>query len=256
MLPGLSAWARVRDYRVGQIREMANVEVFLASDMTADQVRELGADHVAIATGSHWRPDGMGRANLFPVPGADGTRVLTPDDIMAGKRPAGPSGGPVIVYDDDHYYMGNVIAELLRGEGHEVTLATPGLCVAEWTHYTLEQEMIERRMIDLGIEILARHRLSKVGDGTVDMVDTLTGATVTRPGSVVSVTARLPRDELYYELAADGDFQSVKRIGDCYGPATIAHAVYEGHRYARELDTDTDTDTVPFFRERYDLDSV
>ncbi len=134
--------------------------------------------------------------------------------------------------------MGNVIAELLRGEGHEVTLATPGLCVAEWTHFTLEQEMIERRMIDLGIEILARHRLSKVGDGTVDMVDTLTGATVTRPGSVVSVTARLPRDELYYELAADGDFQSVKRIGDCYGPATIAHAVYEGHRYARELDTD------------------
>ena len=121
-LPGLSAWVRVRDYRVGQIREMANVEVFLASDMTAEHVRELGPDHVAIATGSHWRPDGMGRANLAPVPGADSASVLTPDDIMAGKRPV----GPVIIYDDDHYYMGNVIAELLRGEGHDVTLATPG----------------------------------------------------------------------------------------------------------------------------------
>ncbi len=255
-LPGLSAWARVRDYRLGQIREMANVEVFMASKMTAELVRELGADHVAIATGSKWRPDGMGRANLFPVPGADGTRVLTPDDIMAGRRPDGPSGSPVIVYDDDHYYMGSVIAELLRGAGHEVTLATPGLCVAEWTQYTLEQEKIERRMIDLGIEILARHRLSKVGDGTVDMVDTLTRTTVTRSATVISVTGRLPCDELFYALAADNDFQSVKRIGDCYGPATIAHAVYEGHRYARELDTVVDPDVVPFHRERYDLDSV
>ena len=257
-LPGLSAWVRVRDYRVGQIREMANVEVFLASDMTAEHVRELGPDHVAIATGSHWRPDGMGRANLAPVPGADSASVLTPDDIMAGKRPV----GPVIIYDDDHYYMGNVIAELLRGEGHDVTLATPALCIAQWTQYTLEQEKIERRMVDLGIEILARHRLSAVGDGTVEMVESLTGATVTRPGSVVSVTARLPRDALYYALSgdaqalADAGIQSVKRVGDCYGPATIAAAVYEGHRYARELDTEVDPDSVPFHRERYDLDSV
>ena len=171
---------------------------------------------------------------------------------MTGKRP----DGPVIVYDDDHYYMGNIIAELLRGEGHEVTLATPAMCVAEWTEYTLEQEKIERRMVDLGIEILARHRLSAVGDGTVDMVETLTCATVARTASVVSVTGRLPNDALYYELVADGGIPSVKRIGDCYGPATIAHAVYEGHRYARELDTDVDPDAVPFLRERFDLDSV
>jgi dimethylamine/trimethylamine dehydrogenase len=111
-------------------------------------------------------------------------------------------------------------------------------------------------MVDLGIEILARHRLSGVGDGTVEMVEMVTRATVTRPGAVVSVTGRLPIDGLYYALAADGDFQSVKRIGDCYGPATIAAAVYEGHRYARELDTDVDPDAVPFKRERFDLDSV
>ena len=94
------------------------------------------------------------------------------------------------------------------------------------------------------------------------MVESPTGATVTRPGGVVSVTARLPRDELYYELVADSagladaGIQSVKRVGDCYGPATIAAAVYEGHRYARELDTDVDPDAVSFYRERYDLDSV
>jgi dimethylamine/trimethylamine dehydrogenase len=90
----------------------------------------------------------------------------------------------------------------------------------------------------------------------VEIVESLTGAKVSRPGSVVSVTARLPNDDLYYALAAGGDFQSVKRIGDCYGPATIAAAVYEGHRYARELDVEVEEDAMPFFRERHDLDSV
>ena len=47
---------------------------------------------------------------------------------------------------------------------------------------------------------------------------------------------------------------SVRRIGDCFGPATIAAAVYEGHRYARELDTEVDPDGVPFKTVKYDLE--
>jgi dimethylamine/trimethylamine dehydrogenase len=177
---------------------------------------------------------------------------------MAGQRPE----GPLVIYDDDHYYMGNVIAELLRAEGHVVTLATPALCVARWTEHTLEQAKIERRLVELGVDILTRHQLVAVEDGAVELVETLKGATVTLNGALVSVTARLPHDELYYALVANSDrlaaagIQSVRRIGDCFGPATIAAAVYEGHRYARELDTEADPDAVPFKRERFDLDSV
>jgi dimethylamine/trimethylamine dehydrogenase len=122
--------------------------------------------------------------------------------------------------------------------------------------------MIERRLVELGIDILTRHQLAAVKDGAVEFIETLKGATVTLNGSLVTVTARLPRDELYYALTADPNalaeagVQSVRRIGDCHGPATIAAAVYEGHRYARELDTDPDPDAVPFKRERFDLDSV
>ena len=61
--------------------------------------------------------------------------LFTPDDIMAGKLPQ----GHVIVYDDDHYYMGGVMAELLREKGCDVTLITPANCVSEWTVNTLEQ---------------------------------------------------------------------------------------------------------------------
>ncbi len=256
-LPGLAAWARVRDYRLGQIREMANVEVYLESALTAEQVLEFGADHVAIATGAKWRHDGAGRDNLAAVPGAEPSRVLSPDDIMDGKK---CPEGPVIVFDDDHYYLGSVIAELLRGEGREVTIATPAYCVADWTHNSLEQGHIERRMVELGIEILPRHLLASVGDGSAEFIQSPIEKSVSRDGSLVMLTMRMPDDALYHALNDDpgslaaAGIKSLKRIGDCFGPAMIAAAVYEGHRYARELDTQVDPDAVPFKREHYELE--
>jgi len=214
--------------------------------MTAEQILEFGADHVALATGAIWRSDGVGRANRFPVPGAG---ALTPDDIMDGKRPATP-GSVVTVYDDDHYYMGSVVAELLAIEGYQVTLATSGSQIASWTEYTLEQGHIEARMVSAGVEILPRQQLSAMGEGWHELTNNLTGEANKRDGSVVSITARLPRDELFDALKGK---IPVRRIGDCFGPSIIAAAVYEGHRYAREFDTKIDPDGVPFNRTRYQL---
>ncbi|MSP81488.1 MAG: NADH:flavin oxidoreductase [Alphaproteobacteria bacterium] len=247
-LPGLAAWARVRDYRIGQIQRMTNVETFLASRLGADQVLEFGADHVAVATGAHWRDDGVGRAIREPVPGC---RALTPDHLMAGRRP----DGPVVIFDDDHYYMASVLAELLRKEGHEVVLATTAALVASWSQYTLEQERIEARLVELGVRLLVRHKLVAVNAGSVELYSGIDRRSVRLPGEVVTVTMRLPDDGLFQDLAARG-VRSLRRIGDCHGPATIAAAVYEGHRYARELDTTIDEDAVPFRRDVFDLDAT
>ena len=245
-LPKLNEWARVRDYRLGQIQRMPNVEIYLESEMNAEQIQEFGADKVVLATGALWRNDGVGRGIRFPVPGC---KALTPDDIMDGKRPA-IAGSAVTIYDDDHYYMASVIAELLASEGYRVTLATQGMCVASWTEYTLEQRHIENRLLNVGIQILARHQLSEVGEGWLQLTNTLTGEVSNHEGSVISVTARLPRDELFEVLKGK---IPVRRIGDCFGPSIIAAAVYEGHRYAREFDTDIDPDAVPFNRTRHKL---
>ena len=169
--------------------------------------------------------------------------------------------GPVVVYDDDHYYMGSVVAERLRDQGHDVVLVTPGLDVANWTHNTLEQGPIEQRLLERGIEILARHDLKTIATDHVDIVNGLTNQVFQRAcGSVVMVTARLPNDALYHELTALADTGSkvprLSRIGDCYGPGTIAAAVYAGHRYAREYDVDIDPDVVPFERELHVLTGV
>ena len=111
-LPGLNAWARVRDYRQGQIQKMTNVNVYRDSALTADDILGFGFEHVAIATGATWRRDGIARYNLLPFAIDPAMPVFTPDDLMAGKRPP----GHVVVYDDDHYYMASVLAELLVAE--------------------------------------------------------------------------------------------------------------------------------------------
>src|ERR1700692_732669 len=54
-LPGLSAWARVRDYRVNQLRKMRHVEMLRGSRVTADDMIEFGATRVVLATGARWR---------------------------------------------------------------------------------------------------------------------------------------------------------------------------------------------------------
>jgi dimethylamine/trimethylamine dehydrogenase len=254
-LPGLAAWARVRDYRLGQIQQMANVEVFPASEMNAEQVLELGARHVALATGATWRCDGVGYTIRTAVPGTEQAHVLSPDDLMAGKR---PPEGPVLIFDDDGYYMASVLAELLCDEGRDVVLATPSPLVAQWTQYTLEQEPIEARMAERGITLLTRHTLTGVGGGEAELRDELNRRTVRLDcAGVVMVTARQPNDGLWRALDGMGEavaaagVETIRRIGDCYGAGPIVTAVYMGHRYAEELDTEPDPDAVPFLRERH-----
>ncbi|GAA3437534.1 hypothetical protein [Kutzneria kofuensis] len=43
-----------------------------------------------------------------------------------------------MVYDDDHYYIGAVLAELWACEGFAVELVTPAASVSEWTANTME----------------------------------------------------------------------------------------------------------------------
>ena len=239
-LPGLSEWARVRDWRVTQLERMANVTIYRESDLQAEHVLEFGARHVAIATGSLWRRDGVGRDSGFPVPGFDGPDVYSPGDIMAGRV---PKDGPVIVWDDDHYYMGGVLAELCRAAGLDVTLVTPAAMVSAWTVNTLEALPIAKRIARLGIAVLPYTSVGGFSGGKVRLVCGLTDVETELPAAaLVTVTARLPVDDLYAGLdrlrdrwAAAG-ILTVTRIGDCWAPSTIQQAVYTGHKWARELD--------------------
>jgi len=236
-LPGLAEWARVRDWRVTQLQRMPNVSIYRDSALEAEHVLEFGARHVAIATGSVWRRDGVGRDSGFPVPGFDAANVYTPDDIMTGPDPA---GGSVIVWDDDHYYMGGVLAELCRYTGREVTIVTPAAMVSSWTVNTLEALPIAKRIAQFGISVVTYSSILGWADGRAQLVSNLTGQTTELlADSLVTVTARLPNDDLFEQLRdrwQEAGIASVTRIGDCWAPSTIQQAVYTGHKWARELD--------------------
>jgi dimethylamine/trimethylamine dehydrogenase len=302
-LPGLAAWARVREYRTGQLKRMPEVEVLRGSAVTAEQVLELGVRRVVLATGARWRRDGVGRANTAPIPGLEPARfdpaghnsagrnhaglgdvglerslersldrsldrpldrpglnrsglrhpqcVFTPDDIMRGAMPH----GAVLLFDDDHYYLGGVLAEKLRLAGLSVALATPAERASAWTVNTLEQHAIQKRLLELGVELHVNRNLIEFDGSRATLACTYTGRRTTIVAdSIVTVTSREPNDDLAQALGAsprlleEAGIVSVTSIGDCLAPGTIAAAVYAGHRYAREFELPPG-DGVGFHRE-------
>jgi dimethylamine/trimethylamine dehydrogenase len=171
--------------------------------------------------------------------------VYTPDDIMAGRVP----GGPTLVYDDDHYYLGSVIAERLRAEGIPVVLVTPGAAVSAWSEMTSERGRTLKRLLELDVDIVTGHALSSYSGPEAEIRCVYTGrARRIGADALVTVTSRIPNDGLYHELnrlidtAGAGSSPSLARIGDCEAPGIIAAAIFSGHRYARELDTTVDRD--------------
>ena len=251
-LPGLSAWARVRDYRVGQINKMLNVNIYRDSKLSAADIFEFGAEHICIATGATWRKDAIARFNLLPIAIDSSMPIFSPDDLMAGAKPQ----GHVMIYDDDHYYMASVLAELLVKNGNSVTFVTPSTKVSEWSFNTLEQGLIQQRLLEIGVDIRVARGLTEIHQAHASLSCVYTGKmNQVECDAVVLVTSRLPNDQLYLDLKsresewAAAGVQTVRVVGDANAPAAIAWATYAGHRYAEELDEPELGDRLPFRRE-------
>jgi dimethylamine/trimethylamine dehydrogenase len=162
---------------------------------------------------------------------------------MAGRLP----DGPTVVYDDDSFYMGGVIAEKLRRANLPVVLVTPENTVSAWCEYTSEQYQVQKILLELGVEIKTAQSLLAFDGYEVIISCTHTEHQQSiKAGALIMVTARQPNDGLYHALQQRFEsteellFHSLRRIGDCDAPAIIAAAVYSGHRYARELDVKPD----------------
>jgi dimethylamine/trimethylamine dehydrogenase len=231
---------------------MANVEVYFDSRLSADEILSFGFEQIALATGATWRRDGVARAHVVPMPTDGILPVFTPDDLMAGKIPQ----GRVVVFDDDHYYLGGVLAELLVQHGAKVTLVTPSAYVSDWTRNTLEQGAIHRRLASLGVAIELNRAVTNIAGGGVATACVYTGtARDLAADAIVLVTSRNPDDGLWHTLksresewVANG-IRGIKVIGDAEAPGPIAWATYAGHRFARELDEADIGDALPFRRE-------
>ena len=259
-LPGLSTWKRVVDYRMGQIDKLDNVNLHLNSKLNAEQVieisRDLGVNRIAIATGANWRRDGIGRAHHQPITHDDSVTILTPDDTFNAVS----ISGKVVIYDDDHYYLGSVIAEKLARSGLEVVLVTPAAQISHWTNMTLEQGHTEKRLFALGVEMIEKHQINYIENGALHLNRNNSQRSIQIPCEhCVLITSREPRTALYDSLITrqeNGDQSGIidiRRVGDCLAPSTIAQAVYEGHRFAEEYEIPPDLHRIPFKCENIEI---
>jgi dimethylamine/trimethylamine dehydrogenase len=262
-LPGLNEWRRLVDWRLTQIKKMRNVAVYPSSPMTAEEILETGTQNVIVATGATWRRDGMGRTLRKPIRGYDLQNVFCPDDLMEANmesrnlllnfRQQAAGLQNVVIYDDDHFYIGGVLAELLAGQGCNVALVTPAPLVSYWSKYTLEQGRVQHKLIKLGVKLYPQTILSEIENDCVRLTNTISEQEFELPrAGVVLVSDRIPNDSLYLALKpalTEGGLQSLRIIGDAEAPNTIAQAVFSGHLVAREFEEEP-VEGTPFKVER------
>ena len=99
------------------------------------------------------------------------------------------------MFDDDHYYMGGVIAEKLRAAGHEVTIVTPLMELSRWSEYTLEMEKIMSQVLSMGIELITDHNIAHIGDNSIEIYNVYHDEKRQHLSyqSLVLATSRLPK---------------------------------------------------------------
>jgi dimethylamine/trimethylamine dehydrogenase len=247
-LPGFAEWARVRDWRESQLAKLPNVEIFRESEMSAESVLEFGAAHVVFATGSRWRKDGFGRATPVPPIGDATPNLYAPEDIIRGAS----LQGTVLIYDDERYVMASALALKLLAAGRDVIYATPAPIVSEWAAHTNEQPAIQRRLLEGGARLIVGKALAGFDGKEVELVCLYTGrGERIAVDALIPVTARRPERALYDALDArrtdweSAGILSVDLIGDAEAPGLIAHAIYSGHKLAREIERTDRDETVP-----------
>jgi dimethylamine/trimethylamine dehydrogenase len=254
---GLGEWKRIVNYRQIQLHKLKNVEVHLNSALSAKDVLEYGAEIVVIATGCHFATDGLNPATHAPIPGADTSLdwQLTPKQVVEGEKPIGQR---VLVLENEAYFMGASIAQKLAGEGKDVTLVTQAADVADYMHYTLEAPMLHRDLHRLGVDIRTYTMVDSIEPGACTLYNVWDDRHKDKVevDTVVLCTQRLSNDELYRELKADPTaleregIEALYLIGDASAPRMIVDSVFDGHRLAREIDSENPAMPLPFIRER------
>ena len=254
---GLGNWKHVVTYRTIQLNKLKNVEVHTSSRLSAQEVREYGAEIVVIATGCHWTRDGLNSLTHDKIEGADPTAswLVTPDEVALGTKEVGHR---VLILENEGYFMGVSIAQKLAGAGHDVTLVGPAADIGAYMHYTLEAPMMARDLSRLGVKIHTHTMVDRVGPGHVRVSD-VWDPSKTKDfdvDTVVMCTARISNDELYRELKSDqaalqsAGVEELYVIGDAAAPRMIADSIFDGHRLAREIDSENPATPLPFIRER------
>jgi len=199
----------------------ANVRIELGVRAELAVIRDAGAECVVVATGA--RPY-AGRAELAGVP------VLSAWDVLAGAR----RPGRVVIADWGGDSVALDCAEVLAGEGAEVTLATGALVAGEGLHQYVRSSYLGR-LHRAGVRFENHQALAGASGGRVHFGNVFAPELSKSIEAEVLILSlgRVPADSLPGSLTGAGIAH--RKAGDCCSPRGIEEAVLEGTLAMREL---------------------
>jgi dimethylamine/trimethylamine dehydrogenase len=251
-LPGMSEWGRITTYRKLLLERLSEVELRLGSELTSEEAMNYGADIIVVATGAAWSKDGLNPFTHAAIPGADAEHVFRPEEVitLGAEFP----GDKVIIFDTDNYLMAPVTAQHLASSGKDVEIITPYPSVGGVSDEMLEGPFTRAQLHENGVRMRTDTMVGSIGSNTVQ-TDYYGDEAEVAADAVVLVTQRLSDDRLFKELNAAGDARSkagvkaLYRVGDCVAPRLVSDVIFDGHRLAREIDTDEPATPLSFLRE-------
>jgi len=84
---------------------------------------------------------------------------------MTGNLPK----GRVVVFDDDYYYMGPVIAEMLQKAGCDVTFVCTDNMACSFGRYTTEQPSAQKSLMEAGVKLIFSQNLESYDGETIEL---------------------------------------------------------------------------------------
>ncbi|MEJ7925706.1 FAD-dependent oxidoreductase [Sphingobium sp. AN641] len=217
-------WLEEEIFRLG-------VEVRLSSYLDADDVLEIGADVVIVATGAMERMNGVQMSHIGePITNVERRGVISSTELFM----ATPSnlGQTAVVLDDVGHFEGLGAAEFLINQGLRVTYVTPLREVAPTARLTLMVEPYLQRMEGKPFSYMVRTRGIAIGDaditvGPAHLYDTLADSVTIPADTIVLVSHNRQNREIYDAL--EGRVANLHVIGDASAPRFVQAAIREGH---------------------------
>lgn len=217
-------WLEEEIFRLG-------VEVRLSSYLDADDVLEIGADVVIVATGSMERMNGVQMSHLGePIRNVERKGVISSTELFM----ATPSnlGKSAVVVDDVGHFEGLGSAEYLINQGLDVTYVTPRREIAPLARTTLMVEPYLQRMEGKPFHYMIRTRGIAIGEsditvGPAYLYDTMADSVTIPADTIVLVSHNRQNREIFDAL--EGRIANLHVIGDAAAPRYVQAAIREGH---------------------------
>ena len=223
----------VTEWRAHQLRKLG-VAIKLNSEVTAEMVRNAKPDAVVLATGSRPRKVGWypARGELEHIPGADQAHVFTVWDVLEGKLDRFQH---VAVIDGTGYHQSGDVLEYFAQRNGTKIAAISHFAVFAAGISNNDRPSFAEAMRGKPVTYYSQTVVNEIKHNEITATDKLYGRPVTISGidAVVVSLGNDINDQLYRELK--GHVRELYRIGDCFVPRGVEHAVYEGHKTGRAL---------------------